>query len=86
MTDLHLENAIKYCESGKGKWQDVEFLKEEKLKRSLNKLARKCQFCKSMMNVCKIPNRDEDDWDMFDYRLMCECGASGPKININKYQ
>lgn len=84
MTDLHLQNSIKYIENGKGVWKDLEILREEALKRKLKKFERKCQFCKKTMTVQKFQNDPEDSWLEWSYRLNCECGAMGPKINIYK--
>ncbi len=84
MTDLHLENAVKYIENGKGKWQDLEILKEEQLRRKLKNFECKCQFCKKTMIVKKFRNDPEDSWLEWSYRLNCDCGAMGPEIDIYK--
>jgi len=81
MTTLRIKNAIKHLRRG-GVGGSLQKLEDEYRKRKFKKMERKCPFCKGgLMTVMKLYD-DSSSWLEYCYRLTCECGAEGPKINI----
>ena len=93
MTDKHLENAINYLYKTKGNYYSMTVLLEnERKKRQKNKkmeewesMSCNCQFCGHRMKVGNY-HIIEEDFTHTEIRLICECGAMGPVIELHEYQ
>lgn len=92
MTDKHVENSINYCNK-RGEYRTVKILQDEldRRKKTLQeddfkKLECKCQFCNKEMKVQSFKHKSHPDdgpgwgYSYTEYKLVCECGASGPVI------
>ena len=82
MTDVHIDNSIKYC-SRRGDHTSVELLKEELDRRWMNKTD-KCKYCGEIMYRCNVTcNCDcEVGFGLTTYAFVCyNCRARGPEHN-----
>ena len=83
MTDLHIENAIAYCER-KGTPFVADRLREERQRRIDEKymgIKMECPFCQGTMKRREYHSDPEEGpgWGWTKYAFTCEeCGARGP--------
>jgi hypothetical protein len=91
LTDKHLDNAINYCKK-LDKVKELRYLYGERNNRlivekqkSHEEMKRGCQFCGKIMSVGYYHIHD-DGYNHSEERLMCECGAMGPIIELHEYQ
>lgn len=94
LTDLHLQNALKFSER-RNNHRDVEVLSNEIQRRKNKRIeelinTKKCVFCKSSL-VLVESEKIEIGISFPKYSLGCSCcGSTGPKFQnkldaINKY-